>query len=147
MADYFKAASEFKARLTAKATKAAELDAFYESVRSGIHEEIANANAYLARENAPKIEFKEGWPKGAIIELVCSTAIAKVTLNPDAPEAPTIAAVIAGEEAEKTVTFTLLHDQTPLKAQRVSLTPATEEKVGPHEVAATIVEELITGAP
>lgn len=143
MADYFKAASEFKARLTAKATKAAELDGFFESVRSGIHEEIANANAYLARENAPKIEFKEGWPEGAI-ELVCATAIAKVTLDPDVPS---IATVIAGEEAEKTVTFTLLHDQSPLKAQRVSLTPATEENVGPHEVAAAIVEELITGAP
>jgi hypothetical protein len=144
MADYFKAASEFKARLTAKATKAAELDAFFESVRSGIHEEVANANAYLARENAPKIEFKEGWPQGAIIELACATAIAKVTLDPDAPS---ITAVIAGEDAEKTVTFILLHDQSPLKAQRVSLTPATEEKVGAHEVAAIIVEELITGAP
>ena len=144
MADYFKAASELKARLTAKATKAAELDTFFESVRSGIHEEIANANAYLARENAPKIEFKEGWPKGATIELACATATGKVALDPDAPS---ITAVIAGEDAEKAVTFILLHDQTPLKAQRVSLTPATEEKVGPHEVAATIVEELITGAP
>ena len=144
MADYFKAASEFKARLTAKATKSAELDAFYESVRSGIHEEIANANAYLARENAPKIEFTEGWPAGPNIGLVCSGATCKARMN---TEVPSIAAVIHGEEAEKTVTFTLLHDQKPLKAQRVSLTPATEEKVGPHEVAATIVEELITGAP
>jgi len=144
MADYFKAASEFKARLNAKATRAAELSAFFEGVRNGLREEIVNANAYLARENAPKVEFKEGWPEGATIELVCSTATCKVSMDSDAPS---IQGLVSGETGEKTVTFTLLHDESPLKAQRVSLTPATEEKVGPTEVAATLVEELITGAP
>jgi hypothetical protein len=144
MADYFKAASEFKARLNAKATKAASLDAFFEGVRTGIREEVANANAYLARENAPKIEFKEGWPSGASIELACASATCKVSLDPDVPS---IRGVVTGEEGEKTVTFILLDEESPLKAQRVSLTPETEEKVGPPEVASTLVEELITGAP
>jgi hypothetical protein len=144
MADYFKAASEFKARLNAKATRAAELDSFFEGVRTSLHEEIANANAYLARENAPKIDFKEGWPTGTAIELTCASATCKVSLDPDKPS---IAGVVTGEEGEKTVTFLLLDDESPLKAQRVSLTPEIELKVGPPEVAASLVEELIAGAP
>jgi hypothetical protein len=144
MADYFKAASEFKARLNAKATRAAALSTFFEGVRTGLREEIANANAYLARENAPKVEFKEGWPNGDLIELACASATCKVSLD---PEKPSIAGVVTGEEGEKTVTFILLDEESPLRAQRVSLTPATEEKVGPSDVAATLVEELITGAP
>jgi hypothetical protein len=144
MADYFKAASEFKARLNAKATKAANLDGFFEGVRSSLREEIANANAYLARENAPKIDFKEGRPAGVSIELACASATCKVFLDRDVPS---IAAVITGEAGEKTVTFILVEEESPLKARRVSLTPETEEKVGPTEVASSMVEELITGAP
>jgi hypothetical protein len=55
--------------------------------------------------------------------------------------------VVAGEAGEKTITFMILLEESPVKARRLSLTPETEAKVDPIELAASFVEELIIGAP
>jgi len=54
---------------------------------------------------------------------------------------------VIGEAGEKTITFLILLEETPLKARRLSLAPENEEKVDAAGLAATFVEELITGAP
>ena len=144
MTDYAKAAFDFKARLNAKAKKKADLDAFFEGVRVNIVKEVDRANAELSREGAPKIDVQQASPHEYTIELACRTASCKISQDRDAPS---IGAVVAGEAGEKTITFLILFDESPIKARRLSLTPETEEKVDPSELAASFVEELITGAP
>ena len=148
MADYAKAASELKARVD----KIADLVAFFESVRSNLFTETEKANSALAYENAPLIEFKQGWPDGPAIELACGNATCTVSQD---IHVASIAAVVQGQAGQTTVTFLILADEStptstpisPVVARRVSLTPDIEEKVGPAEIAAAFVEALIQGAP
>jgi len=144
MADYTKAASDLKVRLDAKAKRAANLDAFFEAVRVALSDEAEKANSALTYEGAPTIEFKEGWSTGDIIVITCATATATVTQD---REAPNVAANIVSEAGEKPVTFIILPDESPVTAQRVSLSPATEPKIEPQAAAETIIQELIASAP
>jgi hypothetical protein len=144
MADYAKAAFDLKARLNAKAKRKADLNAFFEAVRSNIRKEVEKANAELSVNGAPKIDIRQESPEEPTIELACGSAICKISQD---RSAPSIAATIKGETGEKTVTFILLDEESSVTAQRVSLAPANEEKVGPIEIASTFVEELIVGAP
>ncbi len=144
MADYAKAASELKSRLDAKTKKKNDLDTFFEGVKSNIIKEVGKANAELSAVKAPKIDIRQESPDEPTIELACGIAICKISQD---RSAPSIGSVIHGESGEKTVTFLILTGETPVKAQRVSLSPSTEPQVEPPEVAATIVEELIAGAP
>jgi len=140
MADYAKAASELKTRVD----KIADQVAFFESVRSNLFTELEKANSALAYENAPLIEFKQGWPDGPAIELACGNATCTVSQD---IHAASIAAVVLGQAGQTTVTFLILPDESPLAARRVSLTPDIEKKVGPAEIATAFVEALILGAP
>jgi hypothetical protein len=144
MADYAKAASELKARLNAKIKRKADLNAFFEAVRTNMRKEVDKANVELYANSAPKIDIRQESPEEPTIELACGNAICKISQD---RSTPSIAAVITGEAGEKTVTFIILTEESPLTAQRVSLAPANEAKVEPSYIAATIVEELITGAP
>jgi hypothetical protein len=144
MVDYPKAAFDFKARLNAKAKRKADLDAFFEGIRLSIGKEVDKANVELSREHAPKIDVQQASPHEYTIELVCRAA--KCNISQDR-SVPSIGAVISGEAGQKTVTFLILIDETPVRARRLSLTPETEPKIDPAELAATFVEELITGAP
>jgi hypothetical protein len=144
MVDYPKAAFDFKARLNAKTKRKADLDAFFEGVRVNIVKEVDKANAELVREGAPKIDLQQASPHEHTIELVCRLASCKISQD---RSAPSIGAVIAGEAGEKTITFMILLGESPIKAQRLTSTQETEEKIDPSELAASFVEELITGAP
>jgi hypothetical protein len=78
------------------------------------------------------------------MELLCRGVSCKISQD---RSVPSIGAVVAGEAGEKTVTFIILIEETPVKARRLSLTPENEAKVDPADLAASFVEELITGAP
>ena len=144
MTDYAKAAFDFKARLNAKTKKKADLDAFFEGVRVNIVKEVDKANIELVKASAPKIDLQQASPHEYTIEIVCRAATCKISQD---RTKPSIGAVIAGEAGEKTITFIILFEESPIKARRLSLTPETEAKIDPSEVAASFVEELITGAP
>ena len=144
MADYAKAASELKARLDAKAKKKADLDNFFEELKLSIAAEVKKANAELAGVDAPSVDFQEASVGETTIELRCRSANCKISQD---RAVPSIAAVVQGESGEKSITFVILPDESPLTAQRVSLAPAIEPKTGPPEIAAILVEELIAGAP
>jgi hypothetical protein len=143
MADYAKAAFDLKARVAAKSKRRADLTAFFESVRSSIGQEVAKAKVELAANGAPEIYLREEGLEEPTIELKCGTAVCKISQD---RSVPSISASILGESGETSVTFLILTDETPLLAQRVSLAPAVEEKVGTDAIAATIVETLILGA-
>jgi len=144
MTDYAKAAFDFKARLNAKTKKKADLDAFFEGVRVNIVKEVDKANIELVKAGAPKIDLQQASPHEYTIEIVCRAATCKISQD---RSKPSIGAVIAGEAGEKTITFIILFEESPIKARRLSLTPETEAKIDPSEVAGSFVEELITGAP
>jgi len=144
MTDYAKAAFDFKARLNAKTKKKADLDAFFEGVRVNIVKEVDKANIELVKASAPKIDLQQASPHEYTIEIVCRAATCKISQD---RTKPSIGAVIAGEAGEKTITFIILFEESPIKARRLSLTPETEAKIDPSEVAGSFVEELITGAP
>jgi hypothetical protein len=153
MPDYATSAANLKLRLDAKAKRTADLEAFFEHVRTSLFTELETANSALAYENAPLIEFTQGWPTGPIVQLTCAGAVCTVTTDPNAPKAPNpanapiIAAHIVYEAGEKTVTFTILDTESPFVARRISLVPDAEPKTTPQQIAAIIVEELITTAP
>ena len=144
MSDYAQAAAQLKARLDARAKKIADFDAFYESLRSHLFTESEIANSALTYENAPQIEFVEGWPEGEAMKLVLGGATCQISRD---RQKPSIAADIHAESGPKTVTFLVLESESPMMAQRVSLTPAIESKIGPEGIAGVILVELITGAP
>lgn len=143
MADYAKAAFDLKARISAKIKRKADLTAFFELVRASIGEEVEKANLELAANKAPEIYLREEGFEEPTIELKCGNTICKVSQD---RSVPSISAKVAAESGETTVTFLILTDETPLTAQRVSLAPALEEKLGTDAIAATIVETLILGA-
>jgi hypothetical protein len=143
MADYAKAAADLKARIDAKIKKKADLTAFFESVRTSMGQEVEKANIELAANKAPEIYLREEGYEEPTIELKCGSTICKVSQD---RRVPSISAVVSGESGETTVTFIILTEETPFRAQRVSLAPAVEEKVGSDAIAATIVETLILGA-
>jgi hypothetical protein len=143
MADYAKAASDLKARINAKIKKKADLTAFFESVRVSMGQEVQKANVELAANKAPEIYLREEGFEEPTIELKCGNTVCKIAQD---RRAPSITATVSGENGETTVTFIILTEESPLLAQRVSLAPAVEEKVGSDAIAATIVEALIQGA-
>lgn len=143
MADYAKAASDLKARIDAKTKKKADLTAFFESVRASIAVEVEKANIELAANKLPEIYLREEGYEEPTIEIKCGSTVCKVSQD---RTVPSISASILGEAGESSVTFLILTEETPLLAQRVSLAPAVEEKVGTDAIAATIVETLILGA-
>jgi hypothetical protein len=144
MTDYAKAASDLKARLNAKVKRRLDLTAFFEEVRTALSKEVAKANLELGKESAPKIEIQQASLGEPTVELICGQASCNVSQD---RSAPSVGAVIAGESGEKTITFLILVDESPIRARRLSLTPETEEKVDANLLAATFVEELIMGAP
>jgi hypothetical protein len=144
MADYAKAAAGLKARVDAKTKRKNDLTAFFESVRSSIAKEVTKANVELSANGVPKIDLQQEGFEEPKIQLQCGYAICKIALDRNAPS---IAAQIVGESGEKTVTFVILTEESPLSAQRASLAPAVEEKVVASHIAATFVEELIASAP
>jgi hypothetical protein len=144
MVDYPKAAFEFKERLNAKAKRKADLDAFFEGIRVSIGKEVDKANLELSREGAPKIDLQQASPHEYTIEIVCRSATCNISQD---RSVPSIGAVISGEAGQKNVAFIILIDENPIRARRLSLTPEIEPKIDPAELAATFVEELITGAP
>jgi hypothetical protein len=144
MTDYAKAASDLKARLDAKVKRRLDLTAFFEEVRVSLTKEVTQANVELIKAGAPKIDIQQASLGEPTIELVCDKASCHISQD---RSAPSVGAVIVGESGEKTVTFLILVDESPLRARRLSLAPATEPKVDANELAATFVEELITGAP
>jgi hypothetical protein len=144
MADYAKAASDLKARLDAKYKRIADLNDFFESVRSAITTEVASANAELSARKAPTIAIREEATGEPTIQLACMNALCKIAQNRDVPS---ISAVITGEAGETTLTFIIQIDQSPVTAQQVSLAPAAEPRLSPAEIAARFVEALIAGAP
>jgi len=144
MPDYAKAAAELKARLDAKTKRRLDLTAFFEEVRSSLTNEVAKANSELTRVGAAKIEIQQASLEEPTIALICGKASCNVSQD---RSAPSIGAVVIGEAGEKTITFLILLEETPLKARRLSLAPENEEKVDAAGLAATFVEELITGAP
>jgi hypothetical protein len=144
MTDYAKAASELKARLDAKVKRKLDLTAFFEEVRAALTKEVAVANVELSKAGAPKVEIQPASLGEPTIELTCDKARCHVSQD---RSAPSVGAAIIGESGEKTVTFLILIDESPLRARRLSLAPDTEPKIDANELAATFVEELITGAP
>jgi hypothetical protein len=143
MVDYAKAAFDLKARINAKIKKKADLTAFFESVRTSMGQEVEKANVELAANRIPEIYLREEGYEEPTIELKCGSTVCKVSQD---RKVPSISASIFGEAGETTVTFIILTEETPFLAQRVSLAPAVEEKVGTDAIAATIVETLIQGA-
>lgn len=143
MVDYAKAAFDLKARINAKIKKKADLTAFFESVRISMGHEVEKANIELAANKAPEIYLREEGYEEPTIELKCGSSICNVSQD---RRTPSISAVVSGESGETSVTFLILTDVTPFVAQRVSLAPAVEEKIGTDGIAATIVESLILGA-
>jgi hypothetical protein len=143
MADYAKAAFDLKARINAKIKKKADLNAFFESVRTSMAKEVEKANIELSANKAPEIYLREEGYEEPTIELKCGNTVCKISQD---RRAPSISAIVSGELGETTVTFIILTEETPFQAQRVSLAPAVEEKVGTDAIAATIVEALIQGA-
>jgi hypothetical protein len=144
MTDYTKAASDLKARLDAKVKRRLDLTAFFEEVRTALSKEAAKANLELEKQGAPKIDIQQASLGEPTIELVCGQARCNVSQD---RSAPSVGAVVTGESGEKTITFLILVDESPIRARRLSLTPETEEKVDANLLAATFIEELITGAP
>ena len=144
MADYEKAAADLRARLDAKTRRAGDLDAFFEEVKASIVVEVDKANVALAATRAPRIDLRRESVGEPTMELSCDRAICKISQDRNVPS---IGAAIAGEAGNATITFILLIDESPVTAQRASLAPAVEAKLGPIEIAATIVEELINRAP
>lgn len=144
MANYAKAASDFKARLDAKVKRRTDLSSFFEALRSSIRKEVERANVELSANSAPNIDLRQEGHEEPTIELACGKAICKISQD---RTVPSVAAIVTGEAGEKTLTFIILIEESPVTAQRVSLAPALEEKVRTSEIAATIVEELIMGAP
>jgi len=144
MADYAKAASEFKARLDAKAKKRRDLYAFFEDLKTSLGTEVALANAELAAAGAPAVVLQQASEGEPTIDLVCGKAFCRISQD---RSTPSIGGTVVGEAGESTITFLILTEESPLKASRVSLTPELEAKVGPAEIAATLVEALIAGAP
>jgi|SRR5271168_2810850 len=155
MADYSKAASGLKARIDAKVKRRLDLDAFFEELRTGISKEVEKANAELTKEGAPKIEVQRASVGEPTIELRCNKATCDVSQD---RSTPSIGAVVTGEAGEKTITYHVLLEESPLKARRLSptsetgqkrlsLTSEIEGKVDVVQIASTFVEELISGAP
>lgn len=143
MVDYAKAAFDLKARINAKIKKKVDLTAFFESVRTSMGQEVEKANIELAANKAPEIHLREEGYEEPTIELKCGSTICKVSQD---RKVPSISAIVSGESGENTVTFIILTEETPFRAQRVSLAPQVEEKVGTDGIAAAIIEALILGA-
>jgi hypothetical protein len=144
MADYAKAATDLKARLDAKTKRRTDLYAFFEALKVGLAREVKNANEALVQLGASTMAMQQASEGEPTIELICGNA--HCTISQDWA-VPAVGAVIIGEAGEKTVTFVIVITEEPVMAKRVSLTPDIEAKVSVDEVAATFVEELITGAP
>lgn len=144
MVDYPKAASDLKARLNAKAKRRVDLDAFFEGVRVNIVKEVEKANVELSREGAPTIDLQLASPFEHTIELACKNARCNISQD---RSVPSIGAVVTGEAGEKTTTFIILVNESPVKARRMNLTTDEAEKVDASDLAAAFVEELIMGAP
>jgi hypothetical protein len=136
MADYAQAVLALKSRWNAKQ----DLSRFYDDVRQALVVEVEKANSALAYEQLPLIQIFAS----PSLQLNCIETHANIELD---KKTPAIGAKIVNESGEKSVTFTLDVSQSPLKARRVSLAPATEPLIGPEEVAAIIVQELIEVAP
>jgi hypothetical protein len=143
MVDYAKAASDLKARINAKIKKRADLNAFFEALRASIRVQVEAANVELSAVKAPTIDLRQEGYEEPTIELALGNTIGKITQD---RSVPSLTAAILGAGGEKTVTFVIQTEESPLTAQRVSLAPALEEKLGTDAIAATIVEELISGA-
>jgi hypothetical protein len=144
MVDYSKAAFDLKARLNAKAKRRVDLDAFFEGVRVNIVKEVEKANVELLKEGAPTVDLQLASPFEHTIELACRNASCKISQD---RSVPSIGAIIAGEAGEKTVTFLILVNESPVKARRINFSTDDTEKADPTDLAATFVEELIVGAP
>jgi hypothetical protein len=144
MADYSKAASELKARMDAKLKRRLDLNDFFEGLRTGLSKEVEKANVELIREGISKIEIQRASVGEPTIDLMCGKATCNISQN---RSAPSIGAVITGEAGEKTITFLILLDESPLKARRLSVTAGVGEKVDTVGLASTFVEELIAAAP
>jgi hypothetical protein len=143
MVDYAKAASDLKARINAKIKKRADLNAFFEALRTSIRVQVEEADVELSAVKAPTIDLRQEGYEEPTIELALGSTICKITQD---RSVPSVTATILSGSGEKTVTFVIQTDESPVTAQRVSLAPALEEKLGSDAIAATIVEELITGA-
>ena len=144
MADYASAAMGFKARVDAVSKKALDYHIFFEELRKSLVIEAEKANSALTYENAPQIEFKIGQTEGAVIQMGLDAATSTIKLDRDKLS---VMAEVKSTTGERTVTYLIDEENSPFKAQRVSLSPSNEVKVGPSEIAAVFVEELITGAP
>lgn len=144
MTDYSKAASGLKARMDAKVKRRSDLNEFFEVLRTGLSEEVQKANAELTKEGAPKIEIQRASIGEPTIELVCGKATCNVSQN---RSAPSVGAVVAGDAGEKTITYLILLEESPLKACRLSVASETAEKLDAVQIASSFVEELIACAP
>jgi hypothetical protein len=143
MVDYARAASDLKARINAKIKRRADLNAFFEALRASIRVQVEAANIELSAVKAPTIDLRQEGYEEPTIELALGNTICKIAQD---RSVPSLTATIPGGSGEKTVTFVIQTEQSPVTAQRVSLAPALEEKLGPDAIAAAIVEELILGA-
>ena len=149
MTDYPQAAAELKARLDAKNKKIADYHDFWEDLRNNLLIEAEKANSALTYQDAPKIdspktETYEGAPNERVTQFTLGTATSIIHLD---QEKHSIAALIKGESGEKTVTYLIDEEQSPLTASRVSISPANEPKIAPAAIAESFIEALITGAP
>lgn len=143
MVDYAKAAFDLKARINAKIKRRADLNTFFESLRSSVRVEVDKANVELSAVKAPTIDLRQEGYEEPTIELACGNTICKVSQD---RTVPSVSAAVLSGSGEKTITFVILIEESPFTAQRVSLAPALEQKLGTDAIAATIVEELILGA-
>jgi hypothetical protein len=143
MADYAKAASDLKARINAKIKKREDLNAFFEALRASMRTEVDKANVELSAVKAPTIDLRQEGFEEPTIELACANTVCRVSQD---RTVPSVSAAVEGATGEKTVTFVILMDESPITAQRVSLAPALEEKLSTDAIAAVMVEELIQGA-
>jgi len=144
MTNYSKAAIDLKARMDAKVKRRVDLSAFFEGLRTGLTKEVEKANVELIKEGAPKIEIQRASVGEPTIELRCGNATCNVSQD---RSVPSIGAVVAGEAGEKTITYLILLEESPLNARRLGLTSEAGEKVDAVGLASAFVEELIAGAP
>jgi hypothetical protein len=144
MADYARAAAELKARLDAKYKRAADLDTFFEELRTCVQSEVNAANDELKAHGAPIVMVREESIGEPTMELTCDRAVCQISQD---REKPSVGALMKGEKGETIVTFVIAVDESPVTAQRLSLAPSVEAKAGPREIAAAFVEALIDGAP
>jgi len=148
MVDYAKAASDLKARMNAKTKRREDLVAYFEALRVSVQGEVGKANLELTNNQAPNINMREEGVEEPTIELRCWNTVCQISQDRSVPSgsAAILGANPLDPSAAKTVTFAILLDESPIAAQRVSLAPALEEKLGTEAVAATIVEALILEA-